>query len=109
MQQRRLWLPTWVPLGLVVGGGILAVCLIGPSTPEAKAEPFLPKGTAVFQTADKIVVSVPLPERKQAEPLTVEVCHVRKPPPAAHTQKQVEGPAGKAENARVELAGLKRS
>jgi 5-hydroxyisourate hydrolase-like protein (transthyretin family) len=107
MQQRRRWLPPWVPLGLVVGGGILAVCLIGPSTPEVQAEPLSPKGTAVFQTTDKIVVSVPLPERKQAETLTVEVRHPRKSTPAASSRKQIEVPAGKAEHVRVELTGLK--
>ena len=90
MQQRsRRWLPPWVPLGLLIGGGIVAVCLISPSGPEAQAAPLSPKGTAAFQTTEKLVVSIPLPDRTQGGTLTVELLRDRRSDPAASDDKSI--------------------
>ena len=104
MQQRRRWLPAWIPLGLLLGGGILAVCLIGPSTSEVKADPLSPKGTAAFQTTEKLVVSVPVPDRKQDGTLSVELVGPKDDIIQSTEQKVA---AGKAEHLRLEFAALK--
>ncbi len=104
MQQQRRWLPYGIPLGLLIGAGILAVFLIGPSTPEAQADPLSSKGTAAFQTTEKLVVSIPLPERKQDGILAVELLGA-KDEVLQKSEQKVR--TGKAENLRLEFAALK--
>ena len=97
---------SWALLGLLVGSGIVTICLIGPSGSEANAAPLSVEGTAVFQTTDKIVVSVPLAARTQDGTLTVAIMPAdKKAAPLAQTEIKVK--AGQAEQVRVELPAVK--
>ena len=93
MQTQCCGLRSWLSLGLLAGVGIAAIFLIGPSTPEAQADPLSPKGTAAFQTTEKLVVSVPLPDRKQGGTLSVELIDAKKEVLQTREQKVAAGKA----------------
>ena len=101
MERRRSPL---LPLGALIAAGVAAICLIGPSAPEAQAAPFSPKGTAAFQTTERLVVSVPVPERAEAGTLGIELLGAKDD--VLQTKEQTVA-AGKAESVRLEFAALK--